>query len=120
MSNLRTVYSTDPKDKITCPKCKKNLTECRCVKEQGVNLSQVVAILRIEKKGRGGKAVTVIDKLPKNEIFLKQLTKELKSKCATGGTYRLSANESLIEIQGEKVDVIKKILQQHEIKFKGL
>lgn len=57
---------------------------------------------------------------PKNEIFLKQLTKELKSKCATGGTYRLSVNESLIEIQGEKVDVIKKILQQHEIKFKGL
>ncbi|MCK6598399.1 MAG: hypothetical protein L6Q37_08550 [Bdellovibrionaceae bacterium] len=120
MNNLRTVYSTDPKEKVTCNKCKKNLTECRCVKEESVNKSQFVAVLRIEKNGRGGKSVTIIDKLPKNESFLKELTKQLKSKCATGGTYRLSSSESLIEIQGEKVDVVKKILQMNEIKYKGL
>ena len=120
MSNFRTVYSTDPRDKVTCPRCKKILTECRCVKEENVNKSQLVAVIRIEKNGRGGKCVTVIDKLPKNEAFLKDLTKELKSKCAAGGTYRLSSSESLIEIQGDKVDVVKKILQQREIKFKGL
>ncbi len=120
MSNLRTVYSSDPRDKVICPRCKKNLTECKCVNEEAVNKSQFTAVLRIEKNGRGGKSVTVIDKLPKNEAFLKELTKELKNKCATGGTYRLSSSESLSEIQGEKVEVVKKILQQKDIKFKGL
>ena len=120
MSNLRTVYSSDPRDKVICPRCKKNLTECKCVKEESVNKAQFTAVIRLEKNGRGGKSVTVIDKLPKNEAFLKELTKELKNTCATGGTYRLSSTESLIEIQGEKAEIVKKILQKKDIKFKGI
>jgi translation initiation factor 1 len=41
----------------------------------------------MEKQGRGGKTVTVIDQLPKNIIFLKNLTTMLKKKCGSGGTY---------------------------------
>lgn len=78
-----------------------------------------VAILRIEKSGRGGKTVTVIDQLPKQEIFLRDLTKELKSKCGAGGTYLMDGKEGVIEIQGDKRDMIKKILASKEIKFKG-
>lgn len=119
-ANLRTVFSTDPKDKVDCPKCKKNLTECVCIKEDSVEGKKITAVLRIEKNGRGGKIVTVIDRLPKNEDFLKDLTKEIKIKCGTGGTYKLSQESGVIEIQGEKLDGIKKILQSRKILYKGL
>lgn len=78
-----------------------------------------VAILRIEKAGRGGKTVTVIDMLPKNEIFLKPLTTELKSKCGSGGIYILSGKEGVIEIQGDKREMIRSLFTKKGFNFKG-
>ncbi len=119
MSNLRIVYSNDPRDKVVCGKCKKNLTDCSCIAEESVNLSQITANLKIEKNGRGGKSVTIIERLPRNEKFLKEMSKELKAKCASGGTYRLTRDESVIEIQGDKLELVKKFLTAKGIKFKG-
>jgi translation initiation factor 1 len=48
---------------------------------RGASLSRIVAKLRMEKKGRGGKMVTVIDGLPRNDAFLKELAAELKRAC---------------------------------------
>jgi translation initiation factor 1 len=79
-----------------------------------------VAIFRLEKNARGGKVVTVIDALPKIEIYLKDLCKELKIKCGVGGTYLMSGKEGLIEIQGDKREQIKKIFDQKGIKYKGV
>jgi translation initiation factor 1 len=56
----------------------------------------VVRILR-DKKGRGGKTVTVIAGLSGTQAALTQLTSELKRMCGTGGTLR----EDVIEIQGD-------------------
>ena len=39
----------------------------------------------MEKKGRGGKTVTVVYGLPNNAAFLKELCSELKRACGTGG-----------------------------------
>lgn len=119
MANTRTVYSDDPKDKVNCPNCKRNLTECKCIKQELVDTSKLTVVLRLEKNGRGGKTVTIIEKLPRNETFLKELCREIKARCASGGTHRLTSEQSVIEIQGEKLDVIKKILTQKNIKFKG-
>lgn len=119
MSTVRTVFSTDPKDKVNCPDCKKNLTDCKCIKQEMVNPSQFTAVLRLEKNGRGGKTVTIIEKLPKNETYLKELCREIKARCATGGTHRMTSQQGLIEIQGDKLDIVKKILTQKSIKFKG-
>ena len=47
---------------------------------------RVVAKLRVEKAGRGGKAVTVVYDLPRNAGFLKELSRELKQACGAGGT----------------------------------
>lgn len=77
------------------------------------------AVLRIEKQGRGGKTVTVIDGLPKIEIFLKELTTSLKKKCGSGGTYILSGRDGVIEIQGDKRDMIRDLLAKDGIKTKG-
>ncbi|HEY8271209.1 MAG TPA: translation initiation factor [Pseudobdellovibrionaceae bacterium] len=116
--NTKLVYSTDPKDQ-KCLKCKEYLSECTCLKQETVSSRNFIAIFRLEKNARGGKVVTVIDALPKIEVYLKDLCKELKTKCGVGGTYVLSGKEGLIEIQGDKRVQIKKIFDQKGIKYKG-
>jgi translation initiation factor 1 len=83
------------------------------------NSPKFVAYLRIEKAGRGGKTVTVIDELPKVELYLKELTSELKKKCGSGGTYLMDRKEGVIEIQGDKISMIREILEKKGIRTKG-
>ncbi len=63
--------------------------------------------------------MTVIDQLPKQEIFLRDLTKELKQKCGSGGTYSTAGKEGVIEIQGDKREMIRAFLEKKNIKTKG-
>ena len=113
------VWSDDPKDK--CPKCGALKSQCTCISTQSRDSSyKFVAIFRLEKNGRGGKTVTVVDNLPKQEVFLKELTKELKAKCGSGGTYSLEGKEGLIEIQGDKRQQIKAIFDKKGYKYKGM
>lgn len=115
----RLVYSTDPKLNIKCEKCRELQSECTCVKEVDPHKYKFVAVLRMENKGRGGKTVTVIDKLPKNEYFLKQLTTRLKKKCGTGGTYLMDGRDGVIEIQGDKREQLRSLLLKEGIQTKG-
>ena len=119
-SNSRLVFSSDPKNNIPCPKCKELKAACTCPPEIDLKSYNFVAVLRIEKQHRGGKTVTVIDQLPKQEIFLRDLCKELKNKCGSGGTYSLEGKEGLIEIQGDKRDAIKAIFTKKGFRFKGM
>lgn len=81
--------------------------------------SKFVAYLRVEKSGRGGKTVTVIAELPKIEHLLKELTTELKKKCGSGGTYLMDRKEGVIEIQGDKKEAIRAILEAKGMRTKG-
>ncbi|MFU2059802.1 stress response translation initiation inhibitor YciH [Avibacterium volantium] len=68
-------------------------------------------IVRIERQvsGRKGSGVSVIkglDYLPDDE--LKKLAAELKKRCGCGG----SVKNGLIEIQGEKRELLKQLLEQ--------
>lgn len=120
MKNTRLVWSDDPKENQRCAKCKELMPECQCEPEVEVKNYNFVAIFRMESKGRGGKTVTVVDNLPKNELFLKDLCKELKSKCGVGGTYSTAGKEGLIEIQGDKRVQIKAIFDKKGFKYKGM
>lgn len=115
MSDRRLVYSTDPKDKVENSKSK-----IQAKNNQPVELHKLDVIFRLEKGGRGGKTVTILSALPKNEEFLGALTKELKSKCGSGGTFKILDNFAEIEIQGDKRDALKKILTSKGIKFRGM
>ena len=119
----RFVYSSDPKLNEKCPRCKEVKLECTCAEdvavEKGEKGYKFVAVLRIEKQGRGGKTVTVIDRLPKSELFLKDLTKKLKNRCGAGGTYLMDGKDGVIEIQGDKRDVIRALLLKEGIQSKG-
>ena len=119
MSDSKLVYSTDPKLNEKCPKCRELKSECVCAPEVDAKGAKFVAVLRIEKQGRGGKTVTVIDRLPKQELFLRNLCTLLKKKCGAGGTYLTSGAEGVIEIQGDKRDVVRATLLKEGIRSKG-
>ena len=55
-----------------------------------------------ETKGRKGAGVTVITGIPTHPEGLKQIAKELKQKCGTGGTVK----NGVIEIQGDHRDLL--------------
>jgi translation initiation factor 1 len=65
-----------------------------------------VAKLRIEKAGRGGKTVTVVDGLPRNRAFVKELAGELKRACGAGG----NAVADHVEIQGDHRVALRALL----------
>ena len=64
------------------------------------------AKLRLEKKARGGKSVTVIDGLPDNAAFLEGLAGELKKSCGTGGTVR----PGCVELAGDVRERVRALL----------
>ncbi len=72
------------------------------------------ALVRRETKGRKGKGVITITGLGLSAKALKDLAKKLKKTCGTGGTV---VNE-IIEIQGDKRELIKTILEKEGFKVK--
>jgi translation initiation factor 1 len=113
----RLVWSDDPKDKQDV-EGKSAVKKAKA--DQGVVLpNSFTAVFRLEKNGRGGKTVTVIDQLPKHETFLRELCKELKSKCGSGGTFEIGSTGGVIEIQGDKRAAIQGIFEKKGIRFKG-
>ncbi|RZA09224.1 MAG: stress response translation initiation inhibitor YciH [Proteobacteria bacterium] len=116
-NNARLVYSSDPAANEKCPKCKELKAACVCVADAPVS-GKITAVLRIEKQGRGGKTVTVLDRLPKNEAFLKDLTTELKKKCGAGGTHRIE-EFGLVELQGDKREILRPLLAKKGYLVKG-
>jgi translation initiation factor 1 len=98
----RPVYSTDRGE--ICPGCGWPKRDCRCsVRFDEAVPGKIVAKLRIEKSGRGGKTVTVVDGLPRNADFLAALASELKKSLGTGG----SVLDASIEIQGDRREAIR-------------
>jgi translation initiation factor 1 len=119
MKETRLVYSTDPEVNRRCPKCKEVVSECVCVPEVDPATVSYTAVLRLEKKGRGGKSVTVVAKLPPSSRFLEDLARRLKQRCGAGGTFKIEGQEGSIEIQGEKRDAVRKFLESERIPFRG-
>jgi translation initiation factor 1 len=62
----------------------------------------------------------VIDRLPKQELFLKDLCSELKKKCGTGGTYLTDGQDGVIEIQGDQREKIRAVFAEKGIGVKGM
>jgi translation initiation factor 1 len=109
----RLVFSSE---RPTCPKCGWPRKECRCAAtfDQPVP-EKLVVVLRVEKSGRGGKTVTVVDGLPKNSEFVAKLAVELKKACGSGGT----AKETSVEIQGDHRERLRPLLAAKGFKVKG-
>ena len=113
----RLVYSTD-KGRV-CPKCGWPADNCQCSstrsKANEAVPNRVVAKLRMEKKGRGGKTVTVVYGLPNNAEFLSSLCSELKRACGSGG----SATDDGVELQGDLRERVRAHLERKGFIVKG-
>jgi translation initiation factor 1 len=114
--NARIVYST-AKGR-TCPTCGWPVADCKCSSQSKRDEpipTRIVAKLRTEKAGRGGKTVTVIYDLPENQAFLKDLAGELKRACGAGG----AVVGNTVEIQGELRDRLHALLTKKGWIVKG-
>ncbi|WP_423060399.1 stress response translation initiation inhibitor YciH [Citrobacter portucalensis] len=101
-SNSRLVYSTDT-GRIDEPKVAP-------VRPQGDG------IVRIQRQtsGRKGKGVCLITGIEQDDAELAKLAAELKKKCGCGGAVK----DGVIEIQGDKRDLIKSLLEAKGMKVK--
>jgi translation initiation factor 1 len=64
--------------------------------------------VRMERNGRGGKTVTIVDKFVGADEDLEALGKTLKTRCGVGG----SAKEGQIIIQGDFRDRVVALLKE--------
>jgi translation initiation factor 1 len=116
--NARMVYSTGTGR--VCAGCGWPGDHCRCssrVSETPLP-GRIVAKLRVEKKGRGGKVVSVVYGLPQNANFLKTLCQDLKRACGTGGTVGADG-DGTIELQGDLRDRLREALVGKGFTVKG-
>ena len=116
MADGRTVYSTSV-GRI-CPGCGWPSKDCKCSTRRTAEDTvpgRVVAKLRLEKKGRGGKMVTVIYDLPDNAEFLKDLAHDLKRACGTGG----AVAGTTVELQGDLRTRVREFLAKKGWTVKG-
>lgn len=114
--NARLVYTTDPAG--TCPVCGWPQRNCQCSSRRTAIEpipTRIVAKLRVEKKGRGGKTVTVVDGLPQNAGFLRELSQELKRACGTGGAVLAGG----VELQGDLRERVREVLLKRGWVVKG-
>ena len=89
------VYSTDPNFKI-----EEDIDE----EQESILPAQQKIRIRLDKKHRGGKAVTLIEEFIGKQVEKEELGKKLKTFCGTGG----SVKDGEIIVQGDNRD---KILQ---------
>ena len=100
------VFSTDRSHEKLCPQCGRQ--PCVCPGEAAVVPAQTLLRLRLEKKGRGGKAVTLVYDLPRNPAYFADLLKKLKAHCGAGGTQK----DDALEIQGDHRDKAQAFLER--------
>ena len=101
-SNSRLVYSTET-GRIDEPKATP-------VRPKG---DGVVRIQR-QTSGRKGKGVCLITGVDLDDAELTKLAAELKKKCGCGGAVK----DGIIEIQGDKRDLLKSMLEAKGMKVK--
>ncbi|QBD79608.1 translation initiation factor Sui1 [Ktedonosporobacter rubrisoli] len=103
MQSDRLVYSTDGGRVTTCPTCGLPYKDCRCGQSgQPTRKSDGIVRVRRDRKGRGGKTVTVVDGVPGSEAELNALAQQLKKLCGSGGTVK----DGNIEIQGDHCEKV--------------
>ena len=90
------VYSTD--GGRMCPSCRLPLTACAC-RAPAAPVGDGVVRVTLQRKGRGGKDVTLVRGLALDGVALAALGKRLRAACGAGGTVK----DGVLEVQGDHV-----------------
>ena len=116
------VYTTGIGRIPVCKRCGQPETACRCASGAAAGRRDAApndGYVRIsrDRKGRGGKTMTVLTGVPGSDAELAALAQRLKRLCGSGGT----AKDGIIEIQGdhrEKIEAELKLMG-HKVKRVG-
>ncbi len=88
---------------VTCPACDKAQADCDCPRDRsGAVCLPKDQEARVRREKRRGKWVTVVTGLDASATDLKKLAKDLKAKCASGG----SVTDDGVEVQGDHRDKV--------------
>jgi translation initiation factor 1 len=96
-SGSRLVYTTDP-DPEPSPQ--------EAAAPAYPSAARQTAKISLDRKGRGGKAVTIVSGLRHDPATLEALLKRLKQQCGAGGTLK----DGTIEIQGDQRERVATVL----------
>ena len=108
------VYSTE--GGRMCPACRKPVSHCACrMSAPSPAPSDGIVRVSCEKKGRGGKAVTVVRGLSMDALSFEQLAKSLKAACGSGGTVK----DGVVEVQGDHRPKVMALLTAEGYKVKA-
>lgn len=121
MTEDRFVYSTDPEENR---EIRRRAAAGRSKNaDEPVEPASIVVRVRLERKGRGGKVVTIASGFPANETFLKTMSKRLKKACGAGGTFKIledhGQTEGIIEVQGDRREAVCAALARDGIRAQG-
>jgi translation initiation factor 1 len=108
LGELGRVFSTQGGQ--LCPACERPQAGCICARlAEERRLAEPTGPARVgrETKGRKGAGVTVVTGLRLEDPELRELAKELKRRCGTGGTLK----GGVIELQGEHRDAVVAALE---------
>ncbi|MEH6628905.1 MAG: translation initiation factor Sui1 [Motiliproteus sp.] len=97
-----------------CPDCGQPTQSCCCKHDDAIPEGDGVVRISRETKGRKGKGVTLLTGVPLPAAELKNLAKQLKQRCGTGG----SVKDGVIEIQGDQRDLMLEELLKRGFKAK--
>jgi len=95
---LGVVYSTNPDF---------NYTQAQDVEQQTLAPSAQRLVVRIDRRQRAGKQVTLVEGFKGSQEDLSSLAKTLKTRCGVGGT----AKDGEITVQGDLRDKVVALLQ---------
>ena len=96
-----------------CPTCGLPTEVCQC---EQIAKDTIRLKISIDRR-RYGKTVTIIEGFEGTNINVHEITKNLKNRCATGGTYK----EGKVELQGEHTKKVEQILKElgFNVEIKG-
>ncbi len=98
------VYSTDSGRISTCSTCGQPYKNCRCDQPASTTKkSDGFVRIQRDRKGRGGKTVTLITGVGGSDAEVTALAQRLKKLCGSGGTIK----DGAIEIQGDHCEKVQ-------------
>ncbi len=102
-----------------CPQCGLLGSVCNCDSQVDLQTETYKAFLSVETRGGHDDVITLIEKLPASESYLKSMLRKLSTECQVRGTYRIDKKQGLIELSGDRRMKLRNFFNQEKISFVG-
>lgn len=109
----------EPKRETKCVKCGLLTSVCPCDSHLDLRSETYKAFLSVESRGGPDDVMTLVEKLPASEPYLKSLLKKMTAECQIRGAYRIDRKQGVIEMNGDKRVKLRGFFEKEKIAFVG-